>query len=621
MLKHIVSCLLLFFISTTSFAQVVFEVKVNRSKIAPDDVIEIYFVSNVNGSISLPNFDGFQIYGGPNRFHNSSNINGKVTTESGISFVLSPKKNGTITIESAQLEYQGKKYQTQPIRIEVSEKYQNQQPRQQSPQNRHQQLYQQMQQQMHQQMQRHQQMMQQFDELFEQRQRPQFRIPQDAGRGVHIETKVSKNSAYVNEPIYIEYILHVSYFSSANDIEFEQAPVFKDFWNYTEDNRNPPIEERTYNGKKYRSIVLKKAVLMPQKEGTLEIQPVKMRMIQEDFTDSFDAFGRPQMDRKRVTIASQPVKIQSKALPVANQPVNFSGAVGSFDLSQTIDKTIHKAGEAMTFSITLKGKGNLDLIQLPTLKSVEHLEIYEPTIKDNFSKNIQNGLEGSRTYTYTIVPAYKGDYTIEPIEFSYFDLASQSYKILKTNEINLKITEGDTPPIESDLDEKELDTTVVQSIKKQFDTNKGRLGWAKSKSFDWLFFIPLVAIPMLFIGKKYSKKIDFLPKENQSKLAKKYLFQAKAQIENPTEFYFTLEKCLHNYLKGKYQLEIKDLTSEKIALLLQEKNVSEEIISQFIQLKETCEMARYALVDHQNTENDYQLAVETIQNLDKQLKK
>lgn len=618
-MNKIFSFFLLFFAVFFTQAQVQFEVKVSGNQISPDDVIEVHFITNVSATnITLPNFEDFQIVGGPNQFHNRSYINGKLSTEVGISYLLQPKKEGMLTIGAAQLNYKGTLYKTKSVRIEVNQNFQNRNRNQSRNQNqqRYNQHMQQMLQQMQQMQQRHQQM---IDEMLYGRQRQQVKIPADAGKGIHIETKISKKSAFVNEPVFIEYILHVSYWSSASDIVFENAPVFPNFWNYTEENKNPQIEERVFKGKKYRSVVLKKAVIMPQKSGIIEIPAVKMRMLREDFTGDFDVFGQPIMNRKNEVLASDIIKFQAKPLPQKEQPVDFLGAVGDFKISKTIDRKMGKAGEPFTVNVILQGKGNLDLIQLPKLEGDEHLEIYEPKITDNFNKNINSGLEGTRTYTYTVIPTYKGKYTLKPISFTYFDLASETYKTITTNPIVLDIPEGEEVP--EDIEAEEELITGIQPLKKQLNLSKGDLGWANNQWYDWAFFLPLLLIPISVVQKNVSFKRNKLSKVGDNKLAKKYFADAKALSSEPKDFYLAIEKGLYAYLKGKLNIEIKDMTSENIRDLLLDKKVDYEVVLQFIRIKENCEMMRYSTINKNDVEDDYHTIIKTIQNLDQQLKK
>ena len=105
-----------------------------------------------------------------------------------------------------------------------------------------------------------------------------------------------------------------------------------------------------------------------------------------------------------------------------------------------------------------------------------------------------------------------------------------------------------------------------------------------------------------------------------NKLARKYLSAAKKTIGKKDAFYVALEKALHNYLKSKLKIETSDFRKEKISILLSQKEVQKEPISQFLEVLESCELARYTPLEVADMERDYQKAAEVINALDKQLK-
>ena len=103
-------------------------------------------------------------------------------------------------------------------------------------------------------------------------------------------------------------------------------------------------------------------------------------------------------------------------------------------------------------------------------------------------------------------------------------------------------------------------------------------------------------------------------------MAKKYLSQAKKQLGKKEEFYIALEKALHNYLKGRLNIETTDLSKEKIKELLLSRNVEQSVILDFETLLKHCELARYTPMTQVAMEQDYNNAATTISIIDKQLK-
>ncbi len=95
--------------------------------------------------------------------------------------------------------------------------------------------------------------------------------------------------------------------------------------------------------------------------------------------------------------------------------------------------------------ITITGKGNLELIDALPISFPPDFETYDPKITNDLMKNA-NGISGSRTFEYLIIPRNPGEFQIKPVEFSFFDPARQSYTTLSTPLYNIKVNKGEDQP-------------------------------------------------------------------------------------------------------------------------------------------------------------------------------
>ncbi|MDG2073684.1 MAG: hypothetical protein P8J28_03765 [Polaribacter sp.] len=95
--------------------------------------------------------------------------------------------------------------------------------------------------------------------------------------------------------------------------------------------------------------------------------------------------------------------------------------------------------------------------------------------------------------------------------------------------------------------------------------------------------------------------------------------EAKKQLGKKEEFYIALEKALHNYLKGKLQIETSEISRENIIEILQSKNVDNETINSFIAVLNDCDFARYTPITEVMMQDEFEKAKEVITALDKQL--
>lgn len=607
--KHFIYTLLALFTSVATWAQFEFVAQVSRQSIGVNQRIEVRFTTTERvDSFKRPSFEGFNVVGGPMQSENYIWVNGQSRNEYSYSFFLEPQKKGTLIIGPAVAEYDGKQYQTESIAIEVGEAVQEQQRQQQRRRDPFARFYEEM------------------EENFNRRRRDQLEMQQNLGEGIHLIVSVSKNNVYVNEPFTVEYGLYFSYRSGFNSLNVKSLPKYADFWNHTVEQKEMQVQEALLDGKRFRYIPLQKAILLPQKDGTLRIDPLEMEIEEQYYTGRVDVFGIPEIGVRKKVYSSGVKTIKVKPLPLENRPENFSGAVGSYKFSVTTDRTEVNANETLKLNVNVEGKGNLELMSLPKPIVPSALELYEPEKINRVTKNMSSGMQGTKTEQYVIVPQFKGSYTIDPLSFSYFDLASETYKTITTDSIVIDVIEG---PEMSDgeivSDEVEIvDRNEIQPLDRNIEWFNGKFV-TQNTNFYILWLGSLLLLPVMFFVRKQSHKkgqdIEGRRLKVINKLAKKYLSEARSKIGDKEAFYEALERCLHNYLKARLKIETSDMSNENITDLLNEHQVNESDIATFIQIKTTCEMARYAQMNIQTMQNDFDLAATLIQSIDKQLKK
>jgi len=293
-------------------------------------------------------------------------------------------------------------------------------------------------------------------------------------------------------------------------------------------------------------------------------------------------------------------------------------------------KTLLKNGESLDLDISVVGTGNLKLFTLPKPVVPAALEMYDPVHDENVSTPL-TGMTGRISDKYTIIPQYKGNYQIKPMRFTYFDLGSNSYKTITSQPITINVLDG--PSVASS--EKSNPNDVAKSkfeAAKSFAYIKQKTSLQPMKKDDFLgsglfyslIMLPFLAIPFLIVGRRKKEAMDNDVVGNKIKksnaLAKKYLGDAKKQLGNKEAFYIALEKAMHNFLKAKLNIETSEMSKEKISELLLSRKANSETVSEFIQLTENCELARYAYSSESAIQNDYDKAVVIISELEKQLK-
>ena len=559
--------------------------KVSKNKLGINQRLRIEFAINKQGgdNFSPPRFTNFKIVGGPSQSVSQSWINGKSSFTQSYTYIIQPKRKGELVISAASIKIGGKIIKSEPIKIIVLDAVD-------LPKN-----------------------------------------PNDpnyiAQQNIHLVAEISKSKPYVGEGVYVEYRLYVSESVSVFDTSVTEAPQYNGFWSQEIKINGFPVKMGKYNGEDYRYIVLQKALLIPTKSGRLTIDPMKMDIVIGVPTGRADFFGNVISKNIRKEFSSPKKVIIPKSLPLEGKPANFNGAVGKFNFDVSLSKNALKANETSQIKVVVSGKGNLKLFELPEVTTPVELEMYQPERKEKVSVTT-NGIRGSVSDLYTVVPQYKGKYKIPNVSFSYFNPNEKRYHTIATEDFLVDVLEG--KELVSNIDTNTVRKQAVRITGKNFryiETKSSFLplknaDFYKSNLFYILLFLPLIAIPIgLFIAKKNEEKSNDIignKLRKAERLAKKYLSQAEKQLGKKEAFYEALERALHNYLKAKLGIETADISKEKITQILQERNVDSTTIHQFIEVLKHSDMARYSQITNTEMKEEFERAKQVIIKLDKQ---
>ncbi|MEZ4852958.1 BatD family protein [Flavobacterium sp.] len=578
---------IVFLITSTIFAQEVkFEAKVDKTTVGLNEKVRITFSINQDGdNFEQPDFAGFQVVGGPFQSTNFSWINGVKSFNRSYTYVLQPRQKGNLTIKPAAIEYDGKIYKTNAVTIKVTDA---------------------------------------------------IAVPKDpnspdykAGEGIHLVAEVSNGNPYLNQPITVVYKLYFDPRFTVQNVREVENPKYNGFWSQHIDIAKLEAVPGTYNGKDYAMVVWRKVLLYPQETGVKPLEPLKIDLdvLVPTRKNMGGFFSVMDYEKVAKTVSAGAKSITVKPLPEEGKPASFTGAVGSFDFKIKPSKTELKSGESLDLEISVSGNGNLKLFNLPKPEFPSAFEVFDPQHQEQVQTPL-SGMTGKISDTYTIVPQVKGKYTIKPIEFSYFDLATKSYKTITSETIEINVLQGKETIASSDNSsankQKVEKYNTFQFIKLNSEFQPiAKEDFFGSGKFYTLLFAPFLLIPIIILAKKKKETIDADVVGNKirrnTKLAKKFLSEAKKQLGNKVPFYMAMEKAMHNFLKAKLHLETSEMSKENIQELLLAKNANSEIVSEFIALMNDCEFARYTPSSDVAMQKDYDRAVTLIADLEKQI--
>jgi hypothetical protein len=565
------------------------KVKVSKNKLGLNQRLRIEFSVNKQGADNFtpPDFKGFRIIQGPSQSVSQSWINGKVSFSQSYTYIIKPERKGELIISPANIKYRGSNLNSKMMKIIVLKPV----------------------------------------DISENPNDPNYIAQQN----IHLVAEISKSKPFVGEGIYVEYRLYVSENISVYDTSVTEAPQYNGFWNQEIKINGFPVKIGKYNNENYRYIVLQKALLIPTKTGKLTIDPMKMDIVIGVPTGRVDFFGNVITKNIKKEFASTKKNISPKSLPLENKPENFTGAVGKFKFDVSLSKNALKANESSQIKVVVSGKGNLKLFELPTVKTPAELEKYQPERKERV-RVAANGITGSVSDIYTVVPQYKGKYKIPNVTFSYFNPDAEKYETVDTEDLFVDVLEGKeliTNNRNKNSNTIQKQTVVSSANNFRYIQTKSKFvaketpDFYKSNLFYLLLFLPLLIIPIgIVIAKNNEKRnsdVIGIKQRKAERLAKKYLSEAQKQLGKKEAFYEALERALHNYLKAKLGIEIADISKEKIAQILQQKNVDETSIKQFIEVLEHSDLARYSPITNTEMKQEFERAKLVIVQLDKQL--
>ena len=565
---------LLLFISAPVCAQK-FSATVDKTIVGQYDRFQAYLTfdgADVNGLSNFrpPAFNGLKVLSGPNQSTSMQIINGKVSGSITYSYILQPVNIGDFMISASSIDFKGKTYRTDPIKIKVEKG---------TPQ--------------------------------QQKESTGGYSQQELAKDVFIVAEANKSKALLGEQITVTYKLYTKLNISSPQIT--KLPSYEGFWaEEIGPVQNINFEIGMYKGERYRVAKIKQVALFPSKTGPLSVTPFELNIpvivkkkkttgndvFDEFFNDSF--FGRSetvQFDTKSNTI-----KVEVEPLP-GNAPASYTGAVGSFNLKADLDKNNVVTNESMTLRITVSGSGNIKLLKVPELQLPAGLEKYEPKSIENINRG--GVISGQKIVDYLIVARSPGTKEIPPVEFTYFDQSSRRYVTLKSQSFKINVRQGVGGSETASQGFSKEDVKLLNEDIRFIKTSNFKLEPKQEISLVPVWFWPSLFVPFLaLIGAvgykrkqdKLSGNLRLLRYQKAEKAARKRLKISKTALDagKISEFYSELSPALFGYLEDKLGIQKSEFTLDEAVNRLTSENVDPVLVDRVRNLAEKCEFLRFA---------------------------
>ena len=551
--------------------------------------------------------DAFEVLMGPSTSMQSSIqvINGHTTQTSSITFtyILVATKNGTFTIPGAHIQAKGNSISSNSVKIVVSGQAHSGQQQSGGSSRQY------------------------------QRDEPMRTAGSKiSGSDLYIKVSANKKRVHEQEPILLTYKVYT--LVDLTQLE-GKMPDLQGF--HTQEVPLPQQKSfkiENINGRPYRTVTWSQYVMFPQITGKLQIPSITFNGIvvqQNRSVDPFEAFFNGGSGYVEVKKQIQAPGIEIQVDPLPERPAGFSGGVGRFNITAQLDKDEVKANDPVKLRVIVSGSGNLKLIKQPTVNMPKDFDTYDAKITDK-TKLTTQGLEGSMIYDILAVPRHPGEYDIPPIEFTYYDTASNQYRTVKSDGFKLKVAKGTSQGAVSDYTGQEDLQELNKDIRfiKLGDTRQHAVGdYFFGSQWYWIALaVLLAAFVSLFIvfRQRAIDNANIAGKRagRANKVATKRLKKANRLMQDgkASEFYDEVLRALWGYVGDKLNMPVEQLSHDNISDRLSARDVEEATIQQFIGALDECEYERYAPGDPKGNMNKvFDKAMTAIEQIEGTMKK
>ncbi len=565
-----------------------------KSTVRVGETFQVVYQLNAEaGSFERPDFGGLEVLSGPNVSSSSSIsfVNGHMSQSYTVtySFYVQAVKEGTFTIGPAAVKVNGKRVLSNKLTVKAVS----------------------------------------AGSALPKSGNAQKSRPSGAGGGgssstlispddVFVKATVNNPNPYLGQQVIVTYEIYTKV--PVSNLSIKKLSSFGGFWSKDLLDDNAPMKQRNkyINGEQYVVAEIRKLALIPQKTGKLTIDPmeldcnvqvrVKTKRRSRGYDPFEDFFDDPFFSRNvrniKKTLRSNALTLNVKPLPEAGKPVDFSGAVGSFSFKTSLDKDSLTTNDALTLTVTIAGKGNIELIEAPEIKWPVDFDSYDPKVVSKINKSVY-GVSGRKKFEYVAIPRNPGDYVVPPIHFSFFNPDDKQYHRFSSDSLFIHVVKGKGGATVTYSSNAQEDIHFLGKDIRHIKSDPGKLRKKGVFFFGTSLYYMLLALPVvllivtivvvMLIRKRRGNTV-VLKNKKAHKMAKNRLSKAlkfkKAGEEKP--FYDEVAQALWGYISDKFNIPQSELSMDTVKDKLERVDAGKETIETFINTLNDIEFARFA---------------------------